>query len=277
MPGFSANGVNIYYEVTGRGFPLVWSHEFAGNYDSWDPQVKFFSRRYRNITYSARGYPPSGVPDDPEVYSQEQAVEDLFLLLRHLGISQAYVGGLSMGGSTALNFGIAHPEMAKALIVAAAGSGTTGRETFVQSGQELIDRLLSQGMESVAEDYARGATRQRFLRKDPKGWEQFQEGLKAHSAMGSALTYQGVQLKRPTIYALEDRLNALQIPTLVMIGDEDEPCIEPGVFMKRTIPNAGLVVFPQSGHTINLGEPDLFNRTVSDFLTAVEAGRWILT
>ena len=130
MPGFSANGVNIYYEVTGRGFPLVWSHEFAGNYDSWDPQVKFFSRRYRNITYSARGYPPSDVPGDAQAYSQDQAVEDLFLLLSHLGIGQAYVGGLSMGGSTALNFGIAHPEMAKALIVAAAGQAPPAGRLF---------------------------------------------------------------------------------------------------------------------------------------------------
>ena len=113
MPTFSANGVNIYYEETGRGFPVVWCHEFAGNYDSWDPQVKFFSRRYRNIAYAARGYPPSDVPGGDEDYSQDQAVEDLYLLLRHLDIGQAYVGGLSMGGTTALNFGIAHPEMAK--------------------------------------------------------------------------------------------------------------------------------------------------------------------
>lgn len=276
MPSFSADGINIHYEVTGQGFPLVWSHEFAGNYDSWDPQVKFFSRRYQVITYSARGYPPSDVPSDGETYSQDQAVEDLYLLLQHLGIGQAYVGGLSMGGSTALNFGIAHREMARALIVAAAGSGTTGWEEFLQSGQQLIERLLAEGMEAVAHDYARGATRQPFLFKDPKGWEQFHEGLKVHSARGSALTYQGIQLKRPTIYALEEQLKTLQVPTLVMIGDEDEPCVEPAVFMKRTIPNAGLAVFPQSGHTINLEEPDLFNRTVSDFLVAVESGRWSL-
>jgi pimeloyl-ACP methyl ester carboxylesterase len=271
---FSAHGVDIYYEVTGQGFPLVWSHEFAGNYDSWDPQVKYFSRRYQVITYSARGYPPSEVPSDPEAYSQDQAVEDLYLLLRHLGLDQAYVGGLSMGGTTALNFGIVHPEMARALIVAAAGSGATGREAFLKSGQEVIARLGAEGMEAVAHDYARGATRLPFLFKDPKGWEQFYEGLKAHSAQGSALTFRGVQLKRPTVYALEEQLRKLNVPTLVMIGDEDEPCLEPAVFMKRVIPNAGLTVFPKSGHAINLEEPDLFNRTVSDFLTAVESGKW---
>lgn len=74
--------------------------------------------------------------------------------------------------------------------------------------------------------------------------------------------------------ALEESLGQLQVPTLIMIGDEDEPCVESAVFMKRRIPNAGLAVLPQSGHTINLEEPDLYNRTMLDFMTAVEAGRW---
>ncbi|RMF86428.1 MAG: alpha/beta hydrolase, partial [Nitrospinota bacterium] len=113
-----------------------------------------------------------------------------------------------------------------------------------------------------------------FLRKDPKGWEEFLEEFASHSATGSALTFRGVQLKRPTIFALEEKLKRLQVPTLLIIGDEDEPCIEPAIFMKRHIPNAGLVVIPKSGHTINLEEPDLFNRAVLDFLTAVEIGRW---
>ncbi len=274
MPKFSATGVNIYYEVTGDGFPLVWSHEFAGCYESWDPQVKFFSRRYQVITYAARGYPPSDVPTDPEAYSQEHAVEDLYLLLRHLGIQQAHLGGLSMGGSVVLNFGIAHPQMARALIVASAGSGSHDPEEFRREGQELSDQLLSQGMAVVADEYARESTRVQFLRKDPKGWEEFRKALAAHSAMGSALTYRGFQLRRPTIYALEDKLRQLRVPTLVFIGDEDEPCVEPAIYMKRHIPGAGLAVLPQSGHAINLEEPDLFNRTVLDFLTAVEAGRW---
>ena len=274
MPNFSANGVNIYYEETGEGYPLVWSHEFAGCHDSWEPQVRFFSRRYRVITYAARGYPPSEVPSEPEAYSQDHSVEDLYLLMQHLGIDQAHLGGLSMGGSVVLNFGIAHPQMARSLIVASAGSGSDDRETFLATFQAISDRLLSEGMEAVADEYARGETRVQFLRKDPRGWQEFHEGLASHSALGSALTFRGFQMKRPTVYALEDKLRQLQVPTLIMIGDEDEPCIEPAVFMKRNIRRAGLSVFPQSGHTINLEEPDLFNRTVLDFLTAVEADRW---
>jgi pimeloyl-ACP methyl ester carboxylesterase len=275
MPEFSASGARLYYEVTGNGFPLVWSHEFARDYRSWDPQVKFFARRYRVITYNAWGYPPSDVPPNPEDYSQEQAVDDLRLLLEHLGIEQAYLGGLSMGGNVVLNFGLAYPHLAKALIVAATGAGTTNREKFLQDGEKLAARrLLDAGMEAVAHDYALGPTRTQFLRKDPKGWEEFHQGLAGHSALGSALTYRGVQMKRPTIYALENKLRQLQVPTLILIGDEDEPCVEPAVFMKRCIPRPGLAVFPQSGHAINLEGPDQFNRTVLEFLTTVENGGW---
>ena len=274
MPTFSADGVNIYYEATGEGFPLVWCHEFGGSYESWESQVRYFTRRYRVITYAARGWPPSDVPDDEEAYSQDVLVNDLYLLLKHLGIDQAHVGGLSMGGSVTLNFGIAHPEMARSLIVAAAGAGTTNREEFLANGRVTSDRLLAEGMAPVAADYARSDNRLQLLRKDPRGWEEFHRLLLGHSALGSALTYRGFLMKRPTIFSLEEKLRALQVPTLIMIGDEDEPCVEPAIFMKRNIPRSGLAVFPQSGHAINLEEPDLLNRTVWDFLTSVEAGRW---
>ena len=274
MPTFSVDGVNLHYQVTGRGYPLVLSHEFAGDITSWEPQVNFFSRRYQVITYCARGYPPSDVPEDPDAYSQEQSVEDLRALLDHLGIEQAYIGGLSMGGSVTISFGIVYPERCRALIVASAGSGTTDRENLLASWQELSEMMLTQGMETFAEDYARGPARVQFLRKDPVGWEKFRAGLAAHSALGSAYTFRGVQMKRPTIFQLENQLEQIDVPTLVLIGDEDEPCIEPSIFMKRHIPRSGLAVFPQAGHTINLEEPDLFNRTILDFLTAVEAGSW---
>jgi pimeloyl-ACP methyl ester carboxylesterase len=275
MPAFSADGVNIHYQVTGSGLPLVLSHEFAGDIASWEPQVNFFSRRYQVITYSARGYLPSEVPEDPAAYSQDRSVEDLRLLLDHLGIEQTYVGGLSMGGSVTVSFAIAHPERCRALIVAAAGAGADNREQMLTSWQAGIDTMLNQGMEKFAEAYARGPERVQFLRKDPSGWQKFFEGLGAHSARGSALTFQGVQMKRPTIYQLEDDLRRIDIPALILTGDEDAPCVGPAVFMKERIPRSGLAVFPQSGHTINLEEPALFNRTVLDFLTAVEAGSWV--
>ena len=275
MPNFSSDGVDIHYQVAGEGYPLVWSHEFAGDITSWEPQVSFFSRRYQVITYCHRGYPPSGVPDDPQAYSQDHQVEDLRRLLQHLGIQRAYIGGLSMGGTVTISFAIAHPEMCRALIVASAGAGTTDRERLLASWQELSESMIAEGMEKFADGYARGSERVQFLRKDPVGWAKFRAGLASHSALGSALTFRGVQMKRPTIFQLENDLQKIEVPTLLLIGDEDTPCVEPAIFMKRNIPASGLAVFPQSGHTINLEEPDLYNRMVLDFLTSVEAGKWV--
>jgi pimeloyl-ACP methyl ester carboxylesterase len=137
----------------------------------------------------------------------------------------------------------------------------------------MVERLEKEGIQVFADLFSLGPTRVQLKRKDPRGWQEFREQLVEHSALGSAFIFRGVQLQRPPIFELETRLKQLQVPTLLMIGDEDEACIEPTIFMKRHILRAGLMVFPYSGHAINLEEPDLFNRAVLDFLTAVEAGK----
>jgi pimeloyl-ACP methyl ester carboxylesterase len=276
MPKASVDGVNLYYEVTGSGYPLLFAHEFAGDYRSWEPQVRYFARRYQVITYNARGYPPSDVPQDLSAYSQERAANDIVGLLQHLNMPQAHLVGLSMGGYAVLHVGLSHPAVARSLVVAGCGYGSVSSERarFQQDSSKIADRLQREGMSTVAEVYAKGPTRVQFEDKDPRGWREFAGQLAAHSAMGSALTLLGVQGRRPSVYALEGQMRQLRVPTLIVTGDEDEPCLEPGLFMKRAIPTAGLVVIPKCGHTINIEEPDAFNRIVSDFLTAVEAGKW---
>ena len=273
MPKALIDGVAIYYESHGEGFPLVLCHEFAGDYRSWEDQVRFFSRRYRVITYNARGYPPSDVPDDPDAYNQERSVEDLKGLLDHLGIERAHVGGLSMGGSVALHFGIKHPDMARSLIVAGAGTGSVDPEAFRQTANRLAEQMDARGMQAMS-DYAKGPVRVQLMSKDPVGWERFASQFLSHSSAGSSRTFRGVQARRAPVFDLEPELRALNVPTFIMFGDEDDPCIEPGVFMKRCIRSSGMVVFPKSGHAINLEEPDLFNRSVADFLSAVETDSW---
>ena len=273
MPKAHINGIQLYYESTGEGFPLILAHEFAGDFRSWEPQVRFFSRRYRVITYNARGYPPSDVPADEDAYSQEMAVEDLRGLLDHLGIEKAHICGLSMGGTLALNFGIMYPDRAQSLIIAAAGSGSTDVDAWRDNVAESSRGMEQQGM-SYMDGYSRGEARVQLLRKDPRGYREFSDQFLSHSGLGSALTFRGVQGKRPPVFALEEEMRALTLPTLIMLGDEDDPCIEPSIFMKRCISTSGLIMFPQSGHAINLEEPDLFNRSVQDLLIAVETGTW---
>jgi pimeloyl-ACP methyl ester carboxylesterase len=276
MPRAPVDGVHLYYEVSGSGYPLLFAHEFAGDYRSWEPQVRHFARRYQVITYNARGYPPSDVPEDVNAYSQEQAARDIVGLLRHLNIPQAHLVGLSMGGYAVLHVGLSHPSVARSLVVAGCGYGSVSseRERFQQDSGRIAERLRREGMATVAEVYARGPTRVQFEDKDPRGWREFAAQLAEHSAVGSALTLLGVQGRRPSVYALEAQMRQLRVPTLIVTGDEDEPCLEPGLLMKRAIPSAGLVVMPKCGHTINLEDPDAFNRIVGDFLMAVEAGKW---
>lgn len=276
MPRVLVNGVRLHYEEVGRGTPLVFVHEFAGDGRSWHLQVRFFARRYRTITFNARGYPPSDVPSAATAYSQDHAVEDIRGLLDALGIGKAHVCGLSMGGYATLHFGIRHPDRALSLVVAGCGYGSVvaDRERFRRDAGAMADRFCAEPMAALADVYCQGPTRVQFRDKDPRGWQEFRDQFATQSALGHALTMRGVQMVRPSVYDLEGELERLEVPTLIVTGDEDDPCLEPGIFMKRKIRTAGLVVLPKAGHTINLEEPEAFNRTVLDFLTAVEAGRW---
>ena len=216
MPEAGVNGVRLYYEVAGSGSPLVFVHEFAGDSRSWGPQVKFFARRYQTITYNARGYPPSEVPDDPAAYSQDAAVEDLRGLILHLGVAPAHLCGLSMGGYAVLHVGLRYPELARSLVVAGCGYGSDDQATFSRDAEALARRIEGEGMATAGPVYARGPYRQPFLRKDPLGWHDFADALARHSSRGSAYTMRGVQARRSSVYDLRAQLARLALPTLIM-------------------------------------------------------------
>jgi pimeloyl-ACP methyl ester carboxylesterase len=270
----SINGVEIYYEEHGQGTPVLFCHEFAGDHRSWAPQVRFFARRYRTITFSARGYHPSSIPQNDADYSEEQHVEDTYELIRFLGIEKAHVVGLSMGGNVTLKLGLAHPEVCLSLVVAGAGFGSTNPEEFRANSRESAALLERVGMQEFAETYGRGPSRLRFEQKDPHGFQEMLTQLKEHSTVGSALTMRNVQGKRKTVYDVANQLPALDVPTLVISGDEDELALDPSLLMKRKIPNSGLLIVPKTGHTVNLEEPALFNQAILDVITAVEQGAW---
>ena len=277
MPTLTTDdGVRLAFEETGSGTPVVFVHEFAGDLRSWEPQVRHLSRRYRCITWNARGFPPSDVPDDTGAYSQDRARDDVLAVLDALDIERAHVVGLSMGGFATLHFGLAHPGRARSLVVAGVGYGAEPdqRERF-RSEADITARILrTEGMAAWAAAYSLGPTRVQFQNKDPRGWREFADMLAEHSAAGSAHTQQGVQKERPSVFELAEGMRELTVPTLVVTGDEDWPCLVPSVFMKRTIPSAGLLVVPNTGHTVNLEEPAAFNAALADFLAQVDAGRW---
>lgn len=270
------DNVKLYFESAGSGAPTIFVHEFAGDLNSWEPQLRHFGRQYRVIAFNARGYPPSDVPDNEASYSQDRACDDIQVVLNQLGIKKAHIVGLSMGGFATLHFGLRHPERALSLCVAGAGYGSEPekRDLFREEGAAIAKLLTTEGMAAFAEKYAYGPTRVQFENKDPRGFLKFKEALAKHSALGSANTQLGVQRERPSIYSLTERLRALTLPTLILTGDEDWPCLQPALFLKENIKTAALVVFPNCGHAINLEAPDHFNRVLADFLSLVESGRW---
>jgi pimeloyl-ACP methyl ester carboxylesterase len=270
------DGVRLHYEVTGDGTPVLFIHEFAGDHRSWEPQLRAFARRYRCISYAARGYPPSDVPGELEAYSQERAVADAVAVLDAAGADRAHIVGLSMGGFCTLHLGLRHPERALSLVVAGTGYGAQPekQEAFRAESNVIADAFRDEGAERVAVRYAVGPARVQFENKDPRGHAEFAAALAAHDSTGAALTMAGVQARRPSLYDLTDELGELAVPTLLVVGDEDEGCLEPALMLKRTIPTAALVTLPRTGHTVNLEEPEAFNRAVGDFLATVDAGRW---
>jgi pimeloyl-ACP methyl ester carboxylesterase len=277
MPHLTADdGVKLYYEEVGSGIPIVFVHEFAGDIRSYEMQMRYFGQRYRCLAYNARGYPPSDVPQDGEKYSQAHARDDIRAVLDALKIEKAHVVGLSMGGFAALHFGFSYPDRARSLVVAGCGYGAAPdkRAQFAAEAVAVANQFEQGTMAKAAEAYAIGPTRVQFQNKDPRGWQEFATQLAEHSTAGSARTMRGVQARRPSLFDLVDQMAAMTVPTLIMTGDEDWPCLEPALLMKRSIPTAALVVMPNAGHTINLEDPAAFNQHIADFFHTVDVGSW---
>ncbi len=270
------DGVQLYYEEHGEGTPLLFVHEFAGDHRSWDAQVRHFSRRYRCVVYGARGYPPSAVPNDPEAYSQLRAVGDAVAVLDAVGADTAHVIGNSMGGFTTLHLGLRHPERVTALVVGGCGYGAhpDKEPNFREESEAIAVAFETEGSAGVAEWYGVGPARVQYQGKDPRGHAEHVQVLAEHDALGAALTMRGVQKSRPSLYGLRAELSGLDVPVLIVAGDEDDGVLETDLMLKRTLPRCGLAVLPRSGHVTNLEEPALFNQLVEQFFGQVEHGRW---
>jgi pimeloyl-ACP methyl ester carboxylesterase len=193
-----------------------------------------------------------------------------------LKIDTAHIVGLSMGGFATLHFGFHHAARARSLCIAGCGYGAEpDKQTqFKAEADAVAAAIKSEGMRSFSEKYAYGPTRVQYENKDPRGFAEFKQQLSEHSDIGSANTQLGVQRERPSLFSLVDQMKTLHTPALVVTGDEDWPCLLPGVLMKQNIPTAALAVVPNSGHTLNIEEPDEFNRILLNFMTQVDGGRW---
>ena len=276
MPHADSEGVKLYYEEAGTGVPIVFVHEFAGDLRSWEPQLRFFSRRYRCIAFNARGYPPSDVPDSPSAYSQKTASDDIANVMRHLAIDKAHIIGCSMGAYATLHFGLTYPSKALSITVVCVGYGSDPdkRDQFLDDNEHMARRFESMGTRDAIKDYQTGPARVQYKNKDPRGFQEFCAQFAQHSAPGAANTLRGIQARRPAVYDLQDELLTMQVPMQIIAGDEDDNALEPSLYLKRVCRSARLTVIGDSGHAVNLEEPDLFNQLTLGFLSLVDSGRW---
>jgi len=276
MPYASTNGVKLYYEEAGCGTPIVFVHEFSGDFRSWEAQMRHFSRRYRCIAFNARGYPPSDVPASVSNYSYRAAADDIAGVMRHLGVGRAHIIGCSMGAYATLQFGLRHPRRALSLtpVSAGAGSDPKGHAQFVKASAATARSFLEEGLAPAMKKYRTAPNRIQLENKDPRSFREFFVRFAEHSALGHANTLRGVQMRRPSIFDLGGSLARMKVPTHVVVGDEDESSLGPGLFIKRTCPAARLTIVAATGHVVNVEEPDLFNLITGDFLALVDSGRW---
>lgn len=275
MPLAPSQGARIYYEETGQGTPILFVHEYGGDHRSWDDQMRHFGRGWHAITMAARGYPLSDAPQGDAHYGQDHFNRDVIAVLDAAGVDKAHVVGLSMGGYATLMVSSKFPARVISCVAAGAGSGSdpATRAQFIDECRKRAAEFDSLGrIDAEAMGYS--PTRVHLLNKDPIGWQTFVRNLSQHAAHAAASTLRQVQASRPSLYDLETELKAIAAPVLLMVGDEDEPCLDVNLWMKRLLPNARLAVLPASGHAINLEEPAQFNALVERFLVDVERGIW---
>jgi len=285
MPYFNRDGVSLHYLDEGcepegqEDRAILFLHEFGGDARSWKAQSAFFSQHpshpRRCLILSARGYPPSDVPEQANAYGWQINLADAIGLIQHLGLKKIDVIGLSMGAYIALMMMLEAPELLSSAVLASVGSGghPPTRDAFIADAYASADAIRTSG-EMPATGMAMAPNRIQLLHKNKAAWQEFRDHLGEHPPIGAAHTLAEVQAKRPGLHDFKDQLNACQIPCLILLGDEDEPCLDASLWLKRQMPLSGLNVYNRSGHLLNLEDPDRFNQAIMEFYTSLDEGRW---
>jgi pimeloyl-ACP methyl ester carboxylesterase len=270
----TADGTSLYYESQGSGPAIIFVHELAGTCHSFDLQVASLKGSYRCITFNARGYPPSDVPSAVDSYSQDIAASDIGAVLDAAGEKDAHVMGVSMGSAAALQFTIAHPGRVRSAILCSIGSGSDAKpDEYVANMEAMATRVEKNGMDQIRQNFTASPARQKLKEKSPAEYQKFLADLERFSVQGLTNTMRGVQKRRPPLYTHKDQIAALRVPALVVLGGIDQGCEKPSHFLAETLPGARLEILPNTGHGVNIEEPDLVNRVVAEFVGAVEAKR----
>lgn len=270
LPVAEVNGIHLYYEEHGKGFPLVLAHGAGGNHISWWQQVPVFSRKYRCVTFDHRGW---GLSLDERDLGPAVFVDDLTALVDHLGLDDMFLVGQSMGGLTCLGFTIAHPKRVRGLVMANTFAGMR-REVWLASGDDL--RASAQAIwQRRREDGVKRALGREFT-KTQKDRTFLYKQIRMLNENGPNRLQTEVQVQRlralertPDTGITSDTLAALSTPVLFIGGEHDE--VMPVSLMavaKSLIPGAQLQVIPGADHSAYFEAPEVFNALVLEFLAS---------
>jgi pimeloyl-ACP methyl ester carboxylesterase len=270
----AADGTQLYYETTGRGAPIVFLHETSRTCRSFDLQIAALQDRYQCIVYNARGYPPSDAPGALGHYSEEIAATDLGAILDTLGLRRVHLAGVSMGAAVALQYALRNSPGVLSLTLCSIGAGSDlGPGEFAANVEATARRIEQSEGAKLADVLGSPPDRQRLKEKNPVEFQKFMEQAAMLSPIGLANAYRGVVKPRPPVYAHRSELAALDVPTLVVVGERDNPCLKPSRFLADTIPDARFEALPLTGHSVNVEEPATLNRLLGDFIDAATSSR----
>ena len=262
MPKANVNNTEIAYEITGTGTPLVLIHGHPFDHTMWVPQIEAFSKHYRVITPELRGYGASSLPKSGATRFEDYGT-DVFALLNHLGVDSFHLGGLSMGGQVIMEIFRQSPGRVKTLIFADTFAGLDTPEVK-QSRYDAADRLEKEGMDAYATEVIYKMITPEHVNSQPEVAAHIIKMIKATSPTGAATA---LRARSERIDYLTEVLPEIDIPTLVIVGSEDEfTPVAKAEELKANLKNCKLVVIDNAGHMPNLEDPEAFNKAVLEFL-----------
>lgn len=253
MPTAAINGIDVYYEDTGTGFPVILTHGYTDSAALWNANVPaLVAAGHRVITWDMLGHYRTTAPADLTRYTQDAVVEDLRALADHLGIERAVFGGHSLGGYTSMRLYEKHPRYVAALILSGTGPGyrnPEGLKTWTDRLAKRADALEARGLDTRLD------ARAERLGSVPDGVNVM------HTVRGIANVARGVMANPPLVDPA-----TFEVPVLALVGTGDEPFLNSTDYVAKRAPKGQKVVIEDAGHPCMFEQPAVWNAAVTEFL-----------
>ncbi|MEE3295693.1 MAG: alpha/beta fold hydrolase [Pseudomonadota bacterium] len=249
MPKINRNGVNIFYETYGEGPVVLLTHGFSATSKMWHDQIDFLSSDYCLVLWDMRGHGSSDYPEDINLYNEKETIEDMLSILDKLNVKKANIGGMSLGGYMSLAFYNQFPERVDSLIIIDTGPGfknEEARNSWNNYAISTAEKFELSGLDSLTG---------RSKEMDPKN---HLNAIGLSKAARGMLTQHDDRIIRS--------LEKISVPSLIIVGENDEPFLAASDYMERKIICSKKVVISDAGHAVNIDQPETFNQTVKEFL-----------